>query len=105
MLGWVGGYGTFNKDKKRVTLTANLKMYQNYVTKTYINQTMVFDDFSGSSAKDKQHLKWGCLNLSTETEFVSKSLVLSRKMSFYKIQEKEAQHRLLGTISWKHHTL
>ena len=68
--------------QRGVTFASFLKMYQDYVAKTYERSLIVFDGYSGSSTKDMQHLKRGCLNVSPDIEFEPESPFLSKKNEF-----------------------
>ena len=68
--------------QRGVTFASLLKMYKDYVTKTYGSPIIVFDCYSGASTKDMQHLKRGGINVSPGIEFEPESPFLSKKNEF-----------------------
>ena len=64
------------------TFAAILKTYNDYVLRTFIRPTIVFDGYNGPSTKDMAHLKRGCQNVSPTVEFLPETILLSKKNEF-----------------------
>ena len=67
------------------------------MAKTYGIPIIVFDGYSGSSTKDMQHLKRGCLNVSPDIEFEPESPFLSKKNEF--LQNTGNKQRFIGHLT------